>query len=73
METYEAIVKGETSLNQVFRESFKVLIKENAVIRSRCKKVLTGDSEEIEIKDSSKTDENTGVENLMEMENSSRC
>ncbi len=30
--------------------------------------MLTGDSEEIEIKDSSKTDENTGVENLMEME-----
>ncbi len=67
VETYEAIVKGENIPEPGIPESFKVLIKEMQSLGLDVK-VLTGDSEEIEIKDSSKTDENTGVENLMEME-----
>ena len=67
VETYEAIVKGENIPEPGIPESFKVLIKEMQSLALDVK-VLTADSEEIEIKDSSELDEKTGAENLMEME-----
>ena len=67
VETYEAIVKGENIPEPGIPESFKVLIKEMQALGLDIK-VLTADSEEIEIKDSSHTDVKTGAEDLMEIE-----
>ena len=67
VETYEAIVKGENIPEPGIPESFKVLIKEMQALGLDIK-VLTADSEEIEIKDSSYADVKTGAEDLMEIE-----
>ena len=67
VETYEAIVKGENIPEPGIPESFKVLIKEMQSLGLDIK-VLTADSEEIEIKDSSEDNRPTGAENLMEIE-----
>ncbi len=67
VDTYEAIVKGENIPEPGIPESFKVLIKEMQALGLDVK-VLTADSKEIEIKDSSNVEDNRVVENLMEME-----
>lgn len=67
VDTYEAIVKGENIPEPGIPESFKVLIKEMQSLGLDVK-VLTADSKEIEIKDSSNVEDNRVVENLMEME-----
>ena len=67
VETYEAIVKGENIPKPGIPESFKVLIKEMQSLGLDIK-VLSSDSEEIEIKDSSEDNRPTRAENLMEME-----
>ncbi len=66
VETYEAIVKGENIPKPGIPESFKVLIKEMQSLALDVK-VLSEDSEEIEIKNTSELEEKTGAERLVDI------
>ena len=64
VQTYEAIVKGENIPEPGIPESFKVLIKEMQSLALDVR-VLSEDNEEIEIKEVSDYDEETGINGIM--------
>jgi DNA-directed RNA polymerase subunit beta len=63
VKTYEAIVKGENVPEPGVPESFKVLIKELQSLGMDVK-ILSGDEEEIEMRDTEDDDELQQVETL---------
>ena len=64
VKTYEAIVKGENVPEPGVPESFKVLIKELQSLRYWMLKSLSGDEEEIEMRDTEDEDEMQQAESL---------
>ncbi len=66
--TYEAIVKGENIPEPGIPESFKVLIKEMQSLALDVK-VLTEDNEEIQLKEMSDADDNTGIDSMLNIDN----
>ena len=72
VKTYEAIVKGHNIPKPGVPESFKVLIKEAAVLWRLDVKVLDKDNEEIDLKQTFDDDEDVGMghmdDDLMDME-----
>ena len=70
VKTYEAIVKGENIPKPGIPESFKVLIKEMQALGLDVK-VLSENDEEIEFRDAGDMDDDiTGIETIMEIEQS---
>ena len=70
VQTYEAIVKGENIPKPGIPESFKVLIKEMQALGLDVK-VLSENDEEIEFRDAGDMDDDiTGIETIMEIEQS---
>jgi DNA-directed RNA polymerase subunit beta len=63
VKTYEAIVKGENVPEPGVPESFKVLIKELQSLGMDVK-ILSGDEEEIEMRDTEDDDDLQQVDNL---------
>ena len=68
VQTYEAIVKGENIPEPGIPESFKVLIKEMQSLALDVR-VLTEDNEEIELKEVSDYEEQTGIDSIMDVDN----
>ena len=67
VKTYEAIVKGENIPEPGIPESFKVLIKEMQSLGLDVK-VLSGDNEEIELREALDVDGISSIENMIDME-----
>ena len=68
VQTYEAIVKGENIPEPGIPESFKVLIKEMQSLALDVR-VLSEDNEEIELKEVSDYEEQTGIGSIMDVDN----
>lgn len=68
VQTYEAIVKGENIPEPGIPESFKVLIKEMQSLALDVR-VLTEDNKEIELKEVSDYEEQTGIDSIMDVDN----
>ncbi|MBR3053169.1 MAG: DNA-directed RNA polymerase subunit beta, partial [Firmicutes bacterium] len=68
VQTYEAIVKGENIPEPGIPESFKVLIKEMQSLALDVR-VLTEDNQEIELKEVSEYEEQTGIDSIMDVDN----
>ena len=68
VQTYEAIVKGENIPEPGIPESFKVLIKEMQSLALDVR-VLSEDNEEIELKEVSEYEEQTGIGSIMDVDN----
>ena len=64
VKTYEAIVKGENIPQPGIPESFKVLIKELQALALDVR-VMSGDNQEIKIKDTSEYDEPASVDRML--------
>ena len=68
VQTYEAIVKGENIPEPGIPESFKVLIKEMQSLALDVR-VLSENNEEIELKEVSEYEEQTGIGSIMDVDN----
>lgn len=68
VQTYEAIVKGENIPEPGIPESFKVLIKEMQSLALDVR-VLSEDNEEIQLKEVSDYEEQTGIGSIMDVDN----
>ena len=68
VQTYEAIVKGENIPEPGIPESFKVLIKEMQSLALDVR-VLSEDNEEIELREVSDYEDQTGISTIMDVDN----
>ena len=68
VQTYEAIVKGENIPEPGIPESFKVLIKEMQSLALDVR-VLSEDNEEIELREVSDYEDQTGISSIMDVDN----
>ncbi len=68
VQTYEAIVKGENIPEPGIPESFKVLIKEMQSLALDVR-VLTEDNKELQLREMSDADDNTGIDSMLNIDN----